>query len=144
MTLVGYPAERAVDIVLRDGSTIHVRPVLPGDVEAIRAFLERLSPDSRGFRFFSLGVNLHAAAELAAQIDYVDAYGVIALSGPEERVVGHACWVREGPESAEVAFATADELQGQGLATTLLAHLAEAAVEQGITTFTASLDFRTS
>lgn len=139
MTLVGYPAERAVDIVLRDGSTIHVRPVLPGDVEAIRAFLERLSPDSRDFRFFSLGVNLHAAAELAAQIDYVDAYGVIALSGPEERVVGHACWVREGPESAEVAFATADELQGQGLATTLLAHLAEAAVEQGITTFTASV-----
>jgi len=66
MTPVGYPAERAVDIVLRDGSTIHVRPVLPGDVEAIRAFLERLSPDSRDFRFFSLGVNLHAAAELAA------------------------------------------------------------------------------
>jgi acetate---CoA ligase (ADP-forming) len=139
MTPVGYPAERAVDVVLRDGSTIHVRPVLPGDTKAIQAFLERLSPDSRAFRFFTLGVDLHAAAELAAQVDYVDAYGVIALAGPEERVVGHACWVREGPDTAEIAFATADELQGHGLATTLLAHLAEAAVEQGVTTFTASV-----
>ena len=139
MTPVGYPAERAVDVVLRDGSTIHVRPVLPGDTDGIQAFLERLSPDSRAFRFFTLGVDLHAAAELAAQVDYVDAYGVIALAGPEERVVGHACWVREGPDTAEIAFATADELQGQGLATTLLAHLAEAAVEQGVSTFTASV-----
>jgi len=139
MTPVGYPAERAVDVVLRDGSTIHVRPVLPGDTDAIQAFLERLSPDSRAFRFFTLGVDLRAAAELAAQVDYVDVYGVIALAGPEERVVGHACWVREGPDTAEIAFAVADEIQGQGLATTLLAHLAEAAVEQGVSTFTASV-----
>ena len=51
--------------MLRDGSTVHVRPVRHGDREALKKFLERLSADSRSLRFFSLGVNLDAAAEWA-------------------------------------------------------------------------------
>ena len=43
MTPVAYPAEQSVDAALRDGSTVHVRPVLDTDEDAIRAFLESMS-----------------------------------------------------------------------------------------------------
>ena len=56
--------------MLRDGSTVHVRPVRPDDREALKKFLARLSPESRSLRFFSLGVNLDGAAEWAADVDY--------------------------------------------------------------------------
>jgi RimJ/RimL family protein N-acetyltransferase len=128
-------AEHAV--VLRDGATVAVRPVVPHDAPAIQSFLERLSPDSLMFRFFSLGVNLHQAAEMAAHVDDVDAFGVIATGARDGRVVGHACYVRTSADEAEIAFATADELQGHGLATILLACLAEAATRNGIHHFVA-------
>jgi hypothetical protein len=41
-------------VVLRDGSTVHVRPVRTDDETAIRAFLERISPESIAFRFFGI------------------------------------------------------------------------------------------
>ncbi len=44
---VAYPAEQSVDVPLLDGSTVHIRPVLADDREAIRVFLESLSAESR-------------------------------------------------------------------------------------------------
>ncbi len=48
-----YPADRDADVVLRDGSTIHLRPVRPEDEPAVRAFYEGLSEEARYLRFFS-------------------------------------------------------------------------------------------
>ena len=45
----------------------------------------------------------------------------------------------ERPDRAEVAFAVADEMQGRGLATVLIAHLAQVASARGVTTFTATV-----
>ena len=59
------------------------------------------------------------------------------LTGEPERVVGHALYDRAGPDAAEVAFAVDGAWQGRGLATTLLAHLASAAAEDGIAVFEA-------
>jgi hypothetical protein len=42
-----YPAERETDVVLRDGATVHVRPVRGEDEEAIAGFLDSLSPRAR-------------------------------------------------------------------------------------------------
>jgi acyl-CoA thioesterase FadM len=47
-----YPHEQEADVVLRDGSTVYVRPVRADDAAQIRGFLEGLSPESIGFRFF--------------------------------------------------------------------------------------------
>ena len=38
-----YPRHREADVVLRDGSTVHVRPVKAEDVAAVRAFFERIT-----------------------------------------------------------------------------------------------------
>ncbi len=128
-----YPAHREADVVLRDGSTVHVRPVKPSDLAAVRAFLQGLSLNSRAFRFFSAGANLERAAAQAIAVDHVNRYGLVATHG--ERVVGHAMYVRLDPRHAEAAFAVADELQGHGLGTILLAHLAEAARDAGFEVF---------
>ncbi|HEX9313077.1 MAG TPA: hypothetical protein VGA30_09710, partial [Actinomycetota bacterium] len=45
-----YPEHRVADVVLRDGSTVRVRPVRRDDEDAVRAFLESLSLRSRYFR----------------------------------------------------------------------------------------------
>ena len=71
------------DIVLRDGSTVHVRPATPEDEPRLRAFLASLSDESRWFRFFSAGVNLDAAARSAAGA------GRRAVADRAERSGGH-------------------------------------------------------
>src|SRR3954462_7985406 len=133
------PVAADVHIALRDGSTAHVRPVSPADTPALRAFLGGLSDNSRWLRFFSLGVNLDKAAAMAAQGDRAEGYGLIVTTGAEERVVAHAVFELERPGRAEVAFAVADEMQGRGLATVLLAHLAQIASARGIGMFTATV-----
>ena len=63
--------------------------------------------------------------------------GLIAVAGEPERIVAHAAYIRETPDRAEVAFEVADDWQGRGIATVLLAHLSELATADGIETFTA-------
>ena len=66
-----------------------------------------------------------------------DGRALLVLTGAPERVVGHAIYVRTEPDEAEVAFAIDATWQGRGLATTLLAHLADAAAAEGIGVFVA-------
>ena len=124
------------DIVLRDGSTIHVRPSTSGDEPRLRAFLSSLSQESRWFRFFSAGVNLAGAAHEAAAP--ARGLSLLAVRGADDAVVGHGTYVG-GPGRAEVAFAVADAWHGHGIATVLLAHLAQAASREDIATFTATV-----
>ena len=126
----------AHDVVLRDGTTLHVRPLLPSDEGALRAFLESLSPSSRAFRFLSLGVDLRRAARESVDVDGADRVALVAL-GADGRIVAHGMYVRVDAESAEVAFAVADPWQGHGLGTVLLGLLADTARQAGIPRFTA-------
>ena len=133
----GYPAHREADVVLHDGSTVRLRPIRPEEAEALRGFFEGLSLQSRAFRFFSGAIDLERAATMLADVDYADRYGLLAERGG--KVVGHGLYVGGPEEQAEVAFAVAEELQGQGLGTILLAHLAEVAAEHGYSGFVANV-----
>lgn len=132
-----YPTHREADVALRDGSTVHIRPIRPDDEGRLRDLLASLSPDARILRFFSAGVDLAAAARRDSHVDYVDTFGIIATTGRDEQIVGHGSYARVDPERAEVAFAIADDHQGRGLGTILLAHLAEMAAANGIQRFVA-------
>jgi acetate---CoA ligase (ADP-forming) len=132
-----YPAEREAEVVLRDGSTVHVRPVRAEDEEQLHRFLEELNPESRMFRFFSVATDLRAAARSMVDVDYTRRYGLVAIR--DGGVVGQGLYFGEAPNEAEVAFAVADQMQGMGLGTLLLAHLAQVASENGITVFWAEV-----
>jgi acetyl coenzyme A synthetase (ADP forming)-like protein len=127
-----------VDVALRDGSSLHVRPVSAEDTSAIRAFLKTLSPESRGFRFFG-SPNLDWVTEWSVDVDYASRYALVATAGPGQAIVAHGAYVRLDASRAEVAFMVADAWQGKGIATIMLAHLAAAAEEHGISTFVAEV-----
>lgn len=132
----GYPQEREADVVLRDGTTVHVRPVRVDDGPAVHAFLESVSLESIGFRFFG-APNLEWATSWSIDVDYESRFGLVAETGNPRTIIAHAAYVRIDAARAEVAFLVADAWQGRGISTILLAHLAEAAERHGFATFTA-------
>ena len=131
-----YPREREADVVLRDGSTVRVRPIRADDKPQMREFLEALSPESIGFRFFG-APSLTWVMKWSLDVDYADRFALVAVSG--ESIIAHAAYIRTRDDRAEVAFLVADAWQGHGIATILLAHLASIAQMHGITTFTAEV-----
>ncbi|HYV01237.1 MAG TPA: hypothetical protein VEM93_02705 [Actinomycetota bacterium] len=82
-----YPADREADVVLRDGSTIHVRPVRPEDEPAVLAFYRELSEETRYLRFFSGTLDFAEAARRAVEVDYQRRFALVAEAGPERRAV---------------------------------------------------------
>ena len=77
MTLAAAEAE----VILRDGSTVHVRPVAPEDRDRMRAFLGSLSESSRRLRYFSGGANLDWAAAAAIEVGFPGSYSIVATRG---------------------------------------------------------------
>jgi RimJ/RimL family protein N-acetyltransferase len=134
MTMTTHPSSREVDVVLRDGSIVHVCPVKPSDAPAVTLLLKGLSDRSRWMRFFSAFPDLAKAARWATEVDNDRRYGLVATVDGHGQMVGHAGLERESdrPERAEVALEIADAMQGKGLGTALLCQLAEAANELGI------------
>jgi acetyl coenzyme A synthetase (ADP forming)-like protein len=133
-----YPQERESHIPLRDGSTVHVRPVRSDDDTAIRGFLEAVSPESIAFRFFGTP-SLDWIASWSLDVDYADRFALVAETGSPGRIVAHAAYIRIDAERAEVAFLVADAWQGKGISTIMLAQLAEIAQLHGISTFSAEV-----
>jgi acetate---CoA ligase (ADP-forming) len=133
-----YPSEDETDVVIRDGSTVHVRPIRADDGPAIRVFLEAVSADSIAFRFFGTP-NLDWVVSWSLDVDYTDRFALIAESGTPSRIVAHAAFIRIDDERAEVAFLVADAWQGRGISTIMLAHLAAIAERRGIVRFTAQV-----
>lgn len=132
-----YPAHREADVVLRDGCVVRVRPVRPDDRPAVLALLAALEPVSRLNRFFSLGTDMTREASRAVDVDYVRTYALVVTAGADQPIIAHAAYYARPDDSAEVAWIVADDWQGKGIGTLLLAHLAEHAEAHGIGPFMA-------
>ena len=130
-------ADELCDVVLRDGSTLALRPVEPNDIGALVAFLEGLSPQSRYYRFFGSAKldRAHVARLVPASADA----GIALVGDCGGRIVAFAGYHRgqDDRDRAEVAFAIADSLQGRGVGTRLLERLADLARSQEISVFDA-------
>jgi len=118
--------------VLRDGSTLAVRPIRADDAIDLSRFYSSLSLESRVFRFFAAVANADSSVNRMVEVDYTGSYGLVAVAGATPQIVGHAMYVQIAPRKAELALAVADANQGKGLGTILLGQLAEAAVAAGI------------
>ena len=127
------------DVVLRDGSTIRIRVMRPTDEAGLCALLTSLSEESRWLRFYCLQNSAGIAAEAHREASLDQAFGLIACSGKEERVVGHAFYAVIEDQRAEVAFTIANDFQGRGLGSILLSQLAQVASANGIEIFEAEV-----
>lgn len=126
-------------LILRDGSMATVRPLKPEDRDELRAFFERLSPESRRRRFFSLAL---PSAELIQSLCDTDDSGQCLTLIVKREVGGASRIIAAGsyqavkqPNTAEAAFAVEDAFQGRGLGTLLLERLAVLAARHGIRRF---------
>jgi acyl-CoA synthetase (NDP forming)/RimJ/RimL family protein N-acetyltransferase len=128
-----------VDIALRSGATLRLRPLRSGEEPALRRFLERLGPDDRTLRFFSAAASMRRVAHEAATAASADRRDLVALAADGETVLAHGCAVADPYErgAAEVAFVVAPELRGEGVATAMLSLLAAWARGAGIERLTA-------
>ncbi|WP_188037415.1 GNAT family N-acetyltransferase, partial [Actinotalea sp. JY-7885] len=144
-TAPGYPRHWEADVVLRDGSTAHVRPIRTQDAARLQAFHVAQSERSTYFRFFAQLERLpERDLTRFTQVDHHDRVALVAVTdAPEdeggERIIAVARYDRTGPAEAEVAFNVADDHHGRGLGSVLLEHLAAAARERGIRRFTAEV-----
>jgi len=136
-------AAGAVDVILRDGGTLRLRPPTAADADALVAFFEHLSERSRYLRFHGVRAVGRPLVEDDLEPDWVERGALLGtLAGDEggERVVALASWVRlRDPQAAEIGFAVADDEQGRGIGTRLLEQLALRGRESGIERFVADV-----
>jgi acyl-CoA synthetase (NDP forming)/GNAT superfamily N-acetyltransferase len=124
--------------LLRDGRIVAIRPLRPEDLPAVLDFHRQLSEDALYLRFFHLP---HDRGEQVARRMCRPADGrhggLGAWLGPD--LVGVAQFETVAEGTADAAFAVADRLHRQGLATLLLEHLAALARRAGVRRFTADV-----
>jgi acetate---CoA ligase (ADP-forming) len=125
------------DVILGDGSTLRLVAPTPEDYEDIKAFYDRLSPESLHMRFHGM-VRTDAPARYMVEAGGVDRLALICRHGG--RVVAAASYDRLlEPGVAEVAFAVAEDFRRRWTATRLLEQLAAIAAERGIRLFVAEV-----
>ena len=128
-------------IVLRDGSVATVRPTTRADVNAMRQFFRSLSPESRYRRFLTASEPPDAVIErLGDSTNPAKNLTLIAQRsvGGSLCIIAAASYTAVNTDTAEAAFAVADQFQGKGLGTALLERLAVAAADRGFRRFQAT------
>lgn len=137
-----YIPQEAVElgrVILKDGTTAELRPLIAADRPLLLEFLKRLSVESIGRRFFSATSPEKAADLLLGPGTTQEGYSLVVLQGGPDhpRIVAIGGYVRdqEDPEAAEVAFLVDDALRGKGLGTLLLERLALIAAQAGFRRF---------
>lgn len=127
-------------VVLRDGSSVLVRPVQPADAALMADGFARLSAESRWLRFLTSKSQL-SPAELRyfTELDHHDHEALAALEETTGQGLGVARFIRstDRPDMAEVAVTVVDDWQNRGLGTALLLKLTDRARQEGIRHFTA-------
>ena len=128
----------AIDVILRDGSTLRLRAPLQSDRQALLRFYRELSDQSFYFRFHGHPSIDERLVDPVLDPEWIDRGALIGSVAEEgtERVVALANYVRlRDPSAAEVAFTVADDYQRRGIGTRLVEQLAERAAAHGIERF---------
>ncbi len=134
----GYPTQWEADVVLRDGTVAHLRPIRPSDVEGVHRFHAGQSDESIYFRFFApLRQLSDQDVHRFTHVDYVDRVALVVTM--REDIIGIGRYDRIDTRSAEVAFNISDHYQGKGIGSVLLEHLAAIGQDMGLAKFTAEV-----
>jgi len=134
-----YPSQYETEVLLKDGSSILLRPIRVEDAESWLGFIGRLGSENKYLRFLhtSKEMNLDNAIRFCT-VDYHDRFAFVAeaLREPNKDIVGAGQYYRlPGHHSADMLLAIEDDYQGRGLGISILEQLANVARENGIDTF---------
>ncbi len=144
LAILPYPAHLDQVWPLAGGDEYTLRPIHPDDAQMLKDFVERLSPESRSFRFVST-MNELPPSMLArfTLIDYDREMALVATvhdrnggrdDVPEtERIIGVSRYVTSPDQSScEFALAVADEYHGKGIGSRLMERIMDSAREKGL------------
>jgi GNAT superfamily N-acetyltransferase len=124
-------------LTLRDGRVVTLRAILESDAQEIGKAFERLSADSRYYRFMQHKRELDPAAlDRGVHPRPGRDFAFVATSPTADGfdIVGAAQYVRakgRGSKTCEFAITVAEDWRGSGLATQLLASLVRRARRDG-------------
>jgi GNAT superfamily N-acetyltransferase len=120
--------------------TVEIRPIAPGDKEALARGFERLGEESRYRRFLSPHERLtDAELRYFTEVDHHDHEALVAVDPRTGEGIGVARYVRSAtdPSVAELAVAVVDDHHRRGIGTRLVDALAARARAEGIRRFAA-------
>ena len=147
MTTPAQTRAYGTDVLLRDGTSLHLRAIRPDDKERLADHFRRLGPESVRHRFFGgkKGLTAHEL-ERFTEPDFDRHVGLVATQqGPAGEtivVVGRSFRLEpaaDGVSRAEFALAVADDWHGRGAGTVMLEHLSRLAAAAGIERFEADV-----
>jgi len=133
-----YPARWEADVVLRDGSVAHVRPIMPADADRLRRFHAGQSAESIYLRFFA-PLKVLSDKDVARFTEVDHDWRVALVATVHGEIIGIARYDRLDTTTAEVAFHISDAHQGKGVGSVLLEHLAAIGQERGVANFVADV-----
>jgi len=134
-----YPA-RMEETRVYAGQSVMFRPAKPVDDRLIQEHFYSMDEKDVQTRFFSMRRSFYREdMETLFQVDYIKNLSIVAVIGEVgfEKVIGLGMYALEHGTVAEVAFSTAKDWQGKGIASVILQKLAEAAQENGFTSLVA-------
>ncbi|HET9322958.1 MAG TPA: GNAT family N-acetyltransferase, partial [Gaiellaceae bacterium] len=132
------PAAAVRDVILRDGTTLRLRPPAAADTDALVEFLNGLTRESVYYRFHGFPTIDDKLVSAFVDPDWHESGHLVGELGG--RIIALASYVRlRDPSAAEVAFVVADDFQRRGIGTRLLEQLAERAGAVGIERFIAEV-----
>lgn len=123
------------DAVVKDGQTVHLRPIRPDDLDAMMRMWARLSPETIRMRFFAPRKMDAEQMRHFVELDNANRFALVATQHDEIVGVGRFDRLPEEPGTAEFAVLVEDAQHGRGLGTTLLRALMAPARDLGITRF---------
>jgi CRP-like cAMP-binding protein len=129
-----------IPVTVRDGTELHLRPVLPGDNARAVHGPVKFSSETFYRRFQTTRTPTPALMAYLFEVDYVDHFVWVLTDGRaiDAPIVADGRYVREESQTvAEVAFIVGDAYQGRGIGSFLMEALAVAARSEGIRRFTA-------
>ena len=111
-----FPRHLVSDVVLRDGSTVLVRPARLDDLTRVEDYLIGLSPETRRLRFWSQAIDVGALARTIVDLDYADHLTLLVLQGGDQgRMIGGGQYFRMEGGRAEISLSVTDDFQGRGI-----------------------------
>jgi len=133
------PKDFKTAIILKDGTSLHLRAIRKDDEEKLVSLFYRLSSRTIYMRFrYPLKQMSREEARRYSTVDYYDSFALVVTisNGEEEKIIGVGRYYRlPVGNKARVLFVVEDAYQGKGIGTHLFEQIASVGRQNGIRYF---------